>query len=40
MFKSQADFRPADINFAKIDFVYLDNGHIFEVNVKFCKKSD
>lgn len=36
--KSQALFSPADINNEKIDFVYLDNGHYFDVNVEFWKK--
>ena len=36
--KSQADFSPADINNQKIDFVYVDNGHYFDVNVEFWKK--
>ena len=38
IFKSQAEFSPADIGFRKIDFIFINNGHTFDVNVEFWKK--
>lgn len=36
--KSQADFDTNDVDNKLIDLVYLDDGHIFDVNVKFWEK--
>jgi predicted O-methyltransferase YrrM len=36
--KSQSKFEQSDIENKVIDFVYLDNGHYFDVNVEFWKK--
>jgi predicted O-methyltransferase YrrM len=36
--KSQSKIEKSDIENRVIDFVYLDNGHYFDVNVEFWKK--
>jgi predicted O-methyltransferase YrrM len=36
--KSQSKFEQSDIENKVIDFIYLDNGHYFDVNVEFWKK--
>lgn len=36
--KSQAEFDPNDVGNEKIDLVYMDDGHYFDVNVKFWKR--
>jgi predicted O-methyltransferase YrrM len=36
--KSQSKFEQSDVENKTIDFIYLDNGHYFDVNVEFWKK--
>ena len=36
--KSQGNFEHSDIDNRIIDFIYLDNGHYFDVNIQFWNK--
>jgi predicted O-methyltransferase YrrM len=36
--KSQGNFQHSDIDYRTVDFIHLDNGHYFDVNIKFWNK--